>query len=79
MKTENEVTTVDADVLLVIGCNYHTTWQSHRNMRFVLTEIKGDKSRLQTRNTRRDFWTDTKDLIFIETSHNKNKAKNLQK
>jgi len=61
--------------LLVVGCNYHTTWQKHRNMRFVLTELKGNKARLQTRNTRRNFWTDTKDLIFINSSHNKNKAK----
>ncbi|MDA3818508.1 MAG: hypothetical protein PF486_14090 [Prolixibacteraceae bacterium] len=61
--------------LLVIGCNYHTTWQKHRNMRFVLTELKGDKARLQTRKTGCDFWTDTKDLIWIDTNHNNNKAK----
>lgn len=62
---------------LVIGCNYHTTWQSNKAMRFVLVEIKGDKARLQTRNTKKDFWTNTNDLIFIETKHNKQKANNL--
>ena len=62
-------------MLLVVGCNYHTTWQKHRNMRFVLTELKGDKARLQTRNSGRDFWTDTKDLIWIDTNHNNYKAK----
>lgn len=63
--------------LLVIGCNYHTTWQSHKSMRFVLTEIKGEKARLQTRNSRKDFWTNLDDLIFIESRHNKQKANEL--
>lgn len=62
---------------LVIGCNYHTTWQSHPAMRFVLVELKGDKARLRTRNSKKDFWTNTKDLIFIDTNYNKNKAKRL--
>jgi hypothetical protein len=64
--------------LLVIGCNYHTTWQSHRSMRFVLTEIKDTKARLQTRNSRKDFWTNVDDLIFIESGHNKQKARKLR-
>jgi hypothetical protein len=63
---------------LIIGCNYHTKWQSHRNMRFVLKEIKGDKARLVTRNTNKNFWTDINDLIFIETNCNKNKAEKLK-
>lgn len=62
---------------LIIGCNYHTTWQSHKAMRFILKEIKGDKARLETRNTKKSFWTNTSDLIFIETNHNRNKAKKL--
>ena len=41
--------------LIVIGCNYHTTWQTHKQMRFVLTEIKGNKARLQTRTSRKRF------------------------
>jgi len=63
--------------LLVIGCNYHTTWQSNKSMRFVLTEIKGTKARLQTRNSRKDFWTNVDDLIFIESGYNKQKAREL--
>lgn len=59
---------------IIVGCNYHTTWQKHKSMRFVLVEIKGEKARLQTRNTNKDFWTNIKDLIFIETKHNKQKA-----
>ena len=34
---------------LIVGCNYHTTWQSHSAMRFVLVEIKSDKARLKTK------------------------------
>lgn len=64
--------------LLVIGCNYHTTWQKHRSMRFILTEIKGEKARLQTRGTKKDFWTDIDDLIFIESGYNKQKAQELR-
>ena len=64
--------------LIVVGCNYHTTWQTHNQMRFVLTEVKGNKARLQTRTSRKDFWTDLKDLIFIETNYNKQKAKELR-
>lgn len=62
---------------LVIGCNYHTKWQSDKRMRFILAEIKGDKARLKTRNTRKDFWTNVSDLIFITTNHNKQKANQL--
>ena len=58
-----------------IGCNYHTTWQSDKSMRFVLVEIKGDKARLQTRKTKRDFWTNVSDLIFINTYINRKKIK----
>lgn len=65
--------------MIQIGCNYHTTWQSDKSMRFVLVEIKGDKARLQTRRTKRDFWTNISDLIFINTLVNKNKLKKLQK
>jgi len=60
-----------------IGCNYHTKWQKHKAMRFVLKEIKGDKARLITRNTGKDFWTNTSDLIFIETAYNNSKFNNL--
>ncbi len=62
---------------LVIGCNYHTKWQSNKAMRFILKEIKGDKARLATRVSKKDFWTNVEDLIFIETDYNKNKAKRL--
>jgi hypothetical protein len=61
---------------IIIGCNYHTTWQSHRAMRFVLCEFKGDRARLKTRETERDFWTNISDLIFITTNHNMYKALN---
>ena len=57
-----------------IGCNYHTTWQKNKSIRFVLAEIKGNKARLITRKTNKDFWTDISTLVFIETSYNKNKA-----
>lgn len=62
---------------IVVGCNYHTTWQKDPRMRFVLVEVKENRVRLQTRRTRKDFWTDLKDLIFIESNYNKNKAKTL--
>ena len=53
---------------LIVGCNYHTKWQRNKSMRFVLAEIKEDKARLKTRNTKKDFWTNVSDLIFIETN-----------
>jgi len=59
---------------IVIGCNYHTTWQSDPRMRFVLDEVKGDRALLKTRRTRKMFWTNVKDLIFIDTPHNRRKA-----
>ena len=64
---------------LIIGCNYHTTWQKEKGMRFVLREIKGDKARLSTRRTGKNFWTNVSDLIFIETECNIAKAKRLKK
>jgi hypothetical protein len=60
---------------IVIGCNYHTKWQKHKGMRFVLAEVKGDKARMYTRNTVKNFWTNVSDLIFIMSPHNIAKAK----
>jgi len=68
---------VSGNVFIQIGCNYHTKWQKHKAMRFVLKEIKGDKARLITRNSGKDFWTNISDLIFIETGYNKSKANRL--
>jgi hypothetical protein len=61
---------------LVIGCNYHTTWQSDKRMRFVLIGTQGDMALLKTRTTGKRFWTRSSDLIFIQTRYNKNKAQN---
>ena len=60
--------------LIVIGCNYHTTWQSSKSMRFVLTEVKDDKAKLETRSSRKSFWTNIDDLIFIPTKWNNKKS-----
>lgn len=62
---------------IVIGCNYHTKWQSNKDMRFVLIDVIGNKARLQTRRTKKDFWTNVSDLIFIMSDHNLNKAVNI--
>ena len=64
---------------IVVGCNYHTTWQSHRSMRFVLKEVKDSKARLITRGSGKDFWTDIESLIFIMSAHNMRKAKDILK
>lgn len=61
---------------LIIGCNYHTKWQSHPAMRFVLKEVKGNKAVLYTRRTRKEFSTNIEDLIFIKSHTNIIKAKN---
>jgi len=63
---------------LTIGCNYHTTWQTNKAMRFVLSEVKGDKVRLTTRKTNKSFWTNAADLIFIQSDYNKAKRKKLR-
>lgn len=65
--------------LVVVGCNYHTTWQSHKAMRFVLAEVKGNRARLVTRGSNRNFWTSVDSLIFIKTGYNFDKAKKLLK
>lgn len=64
-------------IKLIIGCNYHTTWQREKEMRFVLVEVRGDRARLMTRRTGRNFWTAVKDLIFIESKHNIRKGERL--
>ncbi len=69
---------VSGSVFLQIGCNYHTTWQSNKAMRFVLVALIGDdKAVLQTRVTNKRFTTKVSDLIFIESEHNVKKAKRL--
>jgi hypothetical protein len=64
---------------LVIGCNYHTTWQAHKAMRFVLSAIDKNTNRalLYTRHTKKCFWTSIDSLIFIETKYNQAKADRL--
>lgn len=69
---------MEQSVRIEIGCNYHTKWQSNRQMRFILKEIDGDKALLATRKTNKCFWCDIKDLIFIETNYNNSKAKRLK-
>ena len=64
---------------IIIGCNYHTKWQRNKAMRFVLKEVRGDKARLVTRTTGKNFWTNVSDLIFIETKYNLEKAIKLEK
>lgn len=62
---------------IVVGCNYHTTWQTHKAMRFVLEEVDGNRARLSTRKTNREFWTKVSDLIFVDTPCNRGKADRL--
>ncbi len=69
---------METEQKIVIGCNYHLTWQSNKAMRFVLKEIKEDKARMETRRTGKSFWTNVSDLIFITTDHNKKKANRLE-
>jgi hypothetical protein len=64
---------------IVVGCNYHTKWQSNKQMRFILAEVKDGKARLKTRRTNKDFWTNVDDLIFIMTKHNLDKAREILK
>ena len=80
MKTE-ELKNAEGEII-VIGCNYHTNWQSNKSMRFVLAEVKDNKARLYTRKhkKRKEFWTDLDDLgVFIKTKHNIDKAKKINK
>lgn len=70
--------TVGAGQPVALGCNYHTTWQRDKGMRFVLVEIKNGKARLKTRATNKDFWTPKHTLIFITTKHNKKKAEKFR-
>lgn len=62
---------------IVVGCNYHTKWQKDKGMRFVLKSVDGDKARLITRRTNKDFQTNVSDLIFIMTGYNIDKAKTI--
>lgn len=62
---------------IILGCNYHTKWQAKKSMRFVLKEVKDGKARLVTRVTRKDFWINLDDLIFIMSRHNINKAEQI--
>lgn len=70
---------MEKEQLIQIGCNYHTKWQKKPGMRFVLVDVKDGMARLITRKTGKDFWTKVSDLIFINTSYNKFKAKRKAK
>ncbi len=63
---------------IVCGCNYHTTWQSKRQMRFVLVGVIGNTAYLCTRITHRSFTTSLDDLVNIDTEYNRKKANELR-
>lgn len=63
---------------IVVGCNYHTKWQSHKAMRFVLVNVEGEVATLKTRTTNKRFTTNVNDLIFIMSSHNIYKALRIE-
>ena len=62
---------------IIVGCNYHTTWQSHKAMRFKLVCTLNNRAHLKTTRTNKDFWTDVSDLIFITSTHNIQKARRI--
>lgn len=64
---------------IVVGCNYHTTWQKHKAMRFVLGGVTGDLAFLYTRTTKKTFTTHVRELIFIQSKHNRRKALEILK
>lgn len=59
---------------IVIGCNYHTKWQTKPQMRFVLEYVFEDRAKISTKTTGKCFWTNISDLIFILSDHNIKKA-----
>lgn len=50
-------------VTLIIGRNYHTSWQNHPAMRFKLAAVDGDKVKLKTK--RSVFWCNHSELRNI--------------
>lgn len=62
---------------IIVGCNYHLTWQKNKAMRFVLADINEKYALMKTRTTNAKFWTNKKDLIFIMSNHNIEKAKKI--
>ena len=63
---------------IIIGCNYHTTWQKHPAMRFILVDVKEDKVLLKTRVTKKQFWTDKSTIQFIMSNYNIRKANKIE-
>ena len=63
---------------IVVGCNYHTTWQSNKGMRFILRAVRDKKAFLGTRTTGKYFPTNLDTLIFIRSEHNIRKANRLR-
>ena len=54
--------------IIKIGCNYHTTWQSDKSMRFVLVEVNGDKAKLKVSD--RGFITSPINEFFLKQQPN---------
>lgn len=64
---------------IVLGCNYHTTWQSNKSMRFVLKSVNmaNNTAVMITRRTKKEFTTNINDLVFINSFKNQDKAYRL--
>ena len=64
---------------IVLGCNYHTTWQRYTGMRFVLKSVNmaNNTAIMITRRTKKEFTTNINDLVFINSVKNRDKADRL--
>jgi len=67
-------TNLNAENPIIPGCNYHTKWQSHPGMRFILHSTKGEECVLKTRVSKKTINCKVSDLIFIRTKNNFRKA-----
>ena len=54
---------------LVVGRNYHTTWQTAKGMRFILKQLSGSKALLGTMYNSKTYWVDVDQLRNTRNNH----------
>ena len=66
------------DSAIVLGCQYRTDWQHDKTLNFIIVDFKIRNNKiksvkLMSRGSKKTFWTNTNQLLFVNTISNGNK------
>ena len=64
--------------LIIIGCDYYTSWQRDYSMKLKLINLKNSYAELENPTSNKTFWTHVDGLRLITNDYNINNGKILR-